>query len=312
MGLPWTFGTKNGKFFVDSVNYKKYREEQALKTGNIKSNPYANSGFGEEVKSSEKLLESDEEIGRSSKRDRIRAGQYDCQGLLIETNQFSLDCHRISFDKGAKVEKEVSASIYYSGDKYLLGFSENSTIKSLNIANIQSAELILDMDKVSEFNPLKTDSLKDVSDANLENIVAKKINDNDIVTLDILPEIAVVYSKIGSDNKIKIDGIERNKGTIAIATSDNQNYATLTTLKDLNTRNIKIGKPDNILVKNNNSISVKDDVAVAGNIYSSDALSIGDINLSSVGGGEVSYKDNIKIQDLTIGVVANDIENVHS
>ncbi|BBB23357.1 hypothetical protein CVPH_1536 [Abyssogena phaseoliformis symbiont OG214] len=242
----------------------------------------------------------------------MRAGQYDCQGLLIETNQFSLDCHRISFDKGAKVEKEVSASIYYSGDKYLLGFSENSTIKSLNIANIQSAELILDMDKVSEFNPLKTDSLKDVSDANLENIVAKKINDNDIVTLDILPEIAVVYSKIGSDNKIKIDGIERNKGTIAIATSDNQNYATLTTLKDLNTRNIKIGKPDNILVKNNNSISVKDDVAVAGNIYSSDALSIGDINLSSVGGGEVSYKDNIKIQDLTIGVVANDIENVHS
>ncbi|WP_201341486.1 hypothetical protein [Abyssogena phaseoliformis symbiont] len=206
----------------------------------------------------------------------------------------------------------MSASIYYSGDKYLLGFSENSTIKSLNIANIQSAELILDMDKVSEFNPLKTDSLKDVSDANLENIVAKKINDNDIVTLDILPEIAVVYSKIGSDNKIKIDGIERNKGTIAIATSDNQNYATLTTLKDLNTRNIKIGKPDNILVKNNNSISVKDDVAVAGNIYSSDALSIGDINLSSVGGGEVSYKDNIKIQDLTIGVVANDIENVHS
>ncbi len=220
----------------------------------------------------------------------------------------SSDCHRISFDNGIKVEQEVSVNVYYSGDKYLLDFSENSTTKNLNIASIQNAELILDMDKVSGFNSLKTDSLGGVSGSNLKNIVANKINYSDIVIFNILPEIAVVHSKIGSFNNIEIDGVKRNKGAIVISTSDKQNYTTLTTLKDLYTRNIKVGKPNNILVKNNNSISVKGDAGVAGNIYSSDVFSIGDINLSNVVVGEVSYKDNIKIQDLTIGVVSTDIE----
>ncbi|MBE8232945.1 MAG: hypothetical protein HAW67_04360, partial [Endozoicomonadaceae bacterium] len=328
-GVPWIFSVKSGIFVVDSVNYKKYRDRRALITKNILKDPYSDTDFGEELVLTETLLASDEELDKPKARNRRRFEQYDCEGLLIQSNQISTDCRRIFFEKGAKFPEAISAETYYSGDdfveevnflpifsqrysgdKYALDFSKNSDIQILNIASIEdneSTEFTLDANTLTILNFLAVESLKDISGSNLKDITANRVNNSEIVTLRTLPDLAVVRADIldgGSNIDLTIDGRQSNIGSVLVGTTDNQNYQSLRTIEGLSANAVQVGDVTSPLSVANNSLLVAGDIGVKGNIYTDNVIVVDNERLSLFA-DRVTHVDDINIQANGIGLVNN-------
>ncbi|MBE8190318.1 MAG: hypothetical protein HAW58_05615, partial [Candidatus Thioglobus sp.] len=323
-GDKWIFEVKNGVFKVDSINYKKYRETQALAAENIIKDPYADSNFGAELAATQTIFASDEETDKPRKRNRRRGQQYDCEGLLIENNQISTDCRRIFFEKGAKFAEQISATKYYSndnfvetvsflptfsahysGDKYELDFSENSEIEILNIAKIadsESDEFALDPTEITTLNELTVEKLKDFSGENLKNLIANSVNNSIVVTLRTLPDLAVVRGDTldsGGNIKLVIDGRDSNIGSVLVGTTDSQTYQSFSTSGDLSADSIQVGTITNTFNTGEHSLLVGGDIAVRGDIYTNEQLTISGQTITD----EITSSGAIKIQTGNVNFV---------